>query len=244
MSASGQTRTAIVTGASSGIGQTLAGHLLDRGFRVAGFARWRNVPPPARSGFEPVTVDLSDPGAIEPALQTVLAGFDQQLDLLVNAAGFGRFPPHRHLDPVVLASMVSVNLTAPMVLCGLCLPALEARQGRMVNIASVTARHLGKRGAAYAATKAGLLHFSRNLFEEVRKSGVSVSTLIPDLTATPFYDNLDFAPAPDPEASVDLQAMRQALDAILDAPRGTVIEEITLRPRRLLIEKRPASPKR
>lgn len=231
-------KTAIVTGASSGVGKAIADHLQALGFRVAGIARWSGGGVEKTPTFDPVVLDLRHAGAIQKVMTEVLGKYSDGIDLLVNAAGFGRFPPHREIDPVGVEEMVAVNLTAPMILCRLCLPAVERRRGKIVNVSSITARHLGKRGAAYAATKAGLLHFSRNLFEEVRKSGVGVTTLLPDLTDTAFYDALDFAPAKEPDAAVAMEAIVHALQQVIEAPSGTVIEEVVLRPQLLRIEKK------
>lgn len=233
-------KTAIVTGASSGIGRAIAERLRGLGYGVVAIARWRDGIPDRAAGLRPVVVDLGDAAALRAAVETFPSMAPEGIDILVNAAGVGHFAPHRSIDPDGVAQMTSVNLLAPMILCRLCLPALERKRGRIINIASITARQLGKRGAAYAATKAGLLHFGRNLFEEVRKSGVSVTTILPDLTDTPFYDRLDFAPAKNREAAIHPDTIADALQHILEAPRGTVLEEVVLRPQRLCIEKRPA----
>ncbi|MCC5807607.1 MAG: SDR family oxidoreductase [Opitutales bacterium] len=229
--------SAIVTGASSGIGKAVADRLLALGYHVTALARWSDGLPPPGEGLHPVMIDLANQGGIRAVIEPLLRDLPEGLDALVNAAGFGRFDPHRSIDPDAIAAMTAVNLTAPMILSRLCLPALEEKQGKILNIASVTARHLGKRGAAYAGAKAGLLHFGRNLFEEVRKSGVSVCTLLPDLTDTPFYDTLDFAPTAGADTALGVDFVANAAEHILTAPPGSVIEEITLRPQRLRIEK-------
>ena len=94
--------------------------------------------------------------------------------------------------------MVRTNLIAPMVLTRATLRHLEASRGYVVNIASTAALNPGPFGAAYGATKAGLHQFGQALFSEVRKSGVRVVTLYPDMTRTPFYDHADFEPGEDP----------------------------------------------
>jgi hypothetical protein len=103
-------------------------------------------------------------------------------------------------------------------------------RAKSINISSVTADKDSVFGCAYAATKAGLSHFSDSLFEEVRKSGVGVTVIQPDLTRTEFYDHLDFEPDPDPWAAIWPEQVADHVAYVIDTPDNMSVGKITLRP--------------
>ena len=111
----------------------------------------------------------------------------------------------------------------------------------MIAIGSFSAHESSSFGAAYAATKAGLEHFQRSLFDEVRKSGVKVTTITPDITRTSFYEHLYFYPEESEAVAVTPQCIAQAVMQVLLQREGTVTTQITLRPERLQLGKRKRS---
>ncbi len=228
--------TAIVTGASSGIGRAVADFLLKRRIRVFGLARRFEAVAPDE-GVTPIPCDVTD----LPRLKAVAEAICREaggLDILVNCAGVGTFGPHETLSPEQIETMVTTNLTAPLVLTGAVLRHLRARRGRVINIASTAAVHPHRLGCAYAATKAGLLRFGEALFEETRKGGVGVTTLLPDMVPTPFYAAADFAPASDPDCHITPACVVDAIRLVLDAREGTVPAQITLYPQRVGIRRK------
>ncbi|MEY4701860.1 MAG: hypothetical protein RL326_2047, partial [Pseudomonadota bacterium] len=74
-------------------------------------------------------------------------------------------------------------------------------------------------------------------FEECRKSGLKVVTISPDITRTPFYDSLSFAPEDDENAAITPQCVAQVVMDVLDQRAGTVTTEVVLRPQRILLKK-------
>lgn len=229
-------KTAIVTGASKGIGLAAAERLLRLGYRVYGISR---TEPEARPGeeFIPVCCDLLDTDRLVRVVEEITAG-EPSVDLLVNNAGFGVFGPHETLSVPDLQRMIRTNLEAPVILTRLLLRELRKSRGQIINISSVTARKVSTHGCAYAATKAGLSHFSESLFEEVRKSGIRITTLQPDITRTHFYDSLDFTYADDPETSILAEQVADAVEYILSAGENLSVQEITLRPRKNQIRRK------
>lgn len=235
-------KTAIVTGASSGIGLAITRMLLIKGWTVYAPARREFILPEVSGHLIRVPCDLLDTIAMRETIQTILAEAPE-LDLLINCAGIGVFGPHEQLKPEDLSDMLRLNLEVPILLCRLTLRALKASKGIIINISSVTAEKDSVFGCAYAASKAGLSRFSTSLFEEVRKYGVGVTVLQPDLTRTPFYDSLDFEPDTDAAAALLPEQIADAVSYILDAPDHLVVGEMTIRPqinriRRKLAEKR------
>ncbi len=222
-------KTALVTGASSGIGLAITRMLLTKGWTVYALARREFSLPPESGRLRSVPCDLLDAKALCAAVDRVLSEAPA-INLLVNCAGVGLFGPHEQLKPEKLSEMLRLNLEVPIILCRLTLRALKDSKGKIINISSVTAEKDSVFGCAYAASKAGLTKFSKSLQEEVRKSGVGVSVIQPDLTRTAFYESLDFEPDADPAAALLPEQVSDAVAYILDAPENLIVEELTLRP--------------
>ena len=108
--------------------------------------------------------------------------------------------------------------------------------GLVIDIASTAALEPGRFGCAYTATKAGLHQFGLSLFDEVRKSGVKVVTIYPDMTKTPFYDNTHFQPHDDPECYITPECVADAVQQALNQREGTVTTQIVLRPQRIQVD--------
>jgi uncharacterized protein len=228
---------AVVTGASSGIGRAVALDLLAKGYRVFGIGRTVDSTLAAETAFTPLRCDLARTEEIETCLTPLLA--EKDVSLLVNAAGFGRFDPHETLTPALIAEMTSVNLTAPMVLSSLLLRSLKANEGAIINITSIEALRASKFAALYSATKAGLRAFGQSLFEEVRKAGVNVVTVNPDMTDTPFFDALRFGPGETEDTRLLAEDIARVLELILAMRPGAAVTELTIRPQRFGITKKP-----
>jgi uncharacterized protein len=186
--------TALVTGASSGIGVELARLCAAGGFDVILVARRTGLLEDLAAGLSRdhhirariVTADLADPAAPK-------AVFDQargkRIDVLVNNAGFGLRGPYAETDWDAEARMIQVNITALAHLTKLFLPdMLRRREGRILNVASTAAFVPGPFMAVYYATKAFVVSFSDALANEVKGTGVTVTALCPGPTRTEFHD--------------------------------------------------------
>lgn len=227
---------AIVTGASSGIGLSVSKRLVKMGHRVYGIARDFSKTVFKDLDFVPIVCDLTDSAGLVKTVEDILKRED--LYILVNNAGVGYFGPHETIKPKYIEEMVRTNLIAPLVLTHLTLRSLRKTQGYVINIASITALYPGRFGCAYAATKAGLHQFSSSLFEEVRKSGVKVVTVYPDITQTSFYNKLNFEPEDNPYCYVTPECVAGAVEFILSQREGTVVTQVVLRPQRLQLRKK------
>ena len=222
------THTALVTGASSGIGQAIAQRLLEHGYEVYGIGRdFSACTLTGHAQFHTVVLDLLDTPALLAFLETLPK---DNLSVLVNSAGCAWYGPHETLSVEAIQTMTRVNLETPILLCGKLLRTLKQNHGTIINISSVTALETSTHGAAYGALKAGLLHFSRTLFEEHRKSGLKVSVILPDMTDTALYRNADFGPDLTEGAYLSPEDTADAVMAVLKAREGTVLSEIVLRP--------------
>lgn len=177
--------TALVTGASSGIGLELVRLLAADGHDVVCVARSA-----ARldelvaelGGARALVADLADPDAAAKVASEV-----PEVDVLVNNAGIGDYGPFAEADTAKTIGMIQLNVTSLTELTRAYLPGmLERGQGRVLNVASTAAFQPGPLMATYYATKAYVLSFSEAVAEEVRGTGVTVTALCPGPTASGF----------------------------------------------------------
>ena len=186
----------LITGASGGIGATLAEHLVREGARLTLVARreaalQETVDRLRRQGA-PVTGvvgDITDPAVQQRAVSAAVDTYGQ-LDMLVNNAGNVRAGRLEALCPEDIHSMITLNLTTPVLLTRRALPELRAHgQGSVVNISSGFGLVGGPFYQVYAATKAGIARFGEALRRELLGEGVSVHTVYPGATRTPMMEN-------------------------------------------------------
>lgn len=183
-------RTALVTGASGGIGRQIARRLAKDGMNVIASGRREDVLAEVVEELrglgakaESVPADLGDLGQVDPLIERSEAALGE-IDVLVNNAGLetvGAFTAYRREE---LTSMVDVNLTAPMLLAHRVVPGmLERGRGHVVFISSLA----GKIGPAYnepyGATKAGLIGLNQSLRAEYRHAPIGFSVICPGFTA-------------------------------------------------------------
>jgi short-subunit dehydrogenase len=177
--------TALVTGASGGIGLEISRVLRKRGYELALVARSADRLDQVAAelgGAVPVVADLSDPAGVFEVTAKV-----PDVDVLVNNAGFGMFGPFAESDAGRTAAMVRLNVEAPTALCRHYLPGMLARRsGRVLNVASTAGFQPGPLMAAYYASKAYVLSLTEALAEETRGSGVTCTALCPGVTASGF----------------------------------------------------------
>lgn len=230
-------KTAIVTGASSGIGFSISKRLLEMGFRVYGLSRSIHETDFTHDNFIKLNCNVSEINELSKAIAHIKDN-EAEIHVLVNNAGIGYFGPHEQIKPAHIEQMVTTNLLAPLTATNLLLRELRKSKGFIINISSITAKKSSTHGAAYAATKAGLSHFALSLSDETRKSGVKVVTIHPDMTKTNFYNNADFKEGSDPESYITAECVSDAVEFILNQRTGTVISDITIKPQKHMIERK------
>jgi short-subunit dehydrogenase len=186
-------KTALITGASSGIGLELA-HLFARdGYRLVLVARNRSILRQLGDDLQSrysITVRIEPKDLAHPATPAELYQELQEsgilLDVLVNNAGFGGAGNFVSTDWNHEAEMMQVNMVALTHLTKLFLPQIRAREGMIMNVASTAAFQPGPFMAVYYASKAYVLSFTEALAEELRGTGVKVSCLCPGPVKTNF----------------------------------------------------------
>jgi len=228
-------RLVLITGASRGIGRALSLKLLDAGNRVIGigrdFSHW-SLP---RVGFDSVTVDLADLNALPKRLSQV-AGDHHELDAIISNAGAGRFGHLEQFSPHQIRASVDLNLTQHILVARSFLPLLKRRgRGDLIFMGSETALSGGIKGAVYSACKSALRGLAHSLRQECAATGVRVGIVNPGLVRTGFFDELDFRPGEASENAIAPDAVANTIIAMLDAPSGTVVDEINLSPLKKVI---------
>lgn len=233
-------KTALVTGASRGIGAALALRLARAGANLVLAARERDdllaVAAAAEDGA-PVKVlaqvcDVSRRGQVEELARVVEDGFGR-LDILINNAGLGRAAPVLESDPDDAEMMISVNLLGLYYVTRLCLP-LMGEGGDIVNLGSVAGIKSSPGFAVYAATKAAVCSFSESLRMELREQDIRVITVNPGMTDSNFFDG--FTKEGKPQVATggrEILTPDQVAGAMLDVllqPRNVAINEFTIRP--------------
>jgi hypothetical protein len=188
-------KTALITGASFGIGLELARIFARENYNLVLVARTGDKLRQLASEIEKahgtrslvLATDLTEPGAATYALdQTTRANIT--VDVLVNNAGFGQYGLFAENDLEECLRQVQLNVTTLTHLTRLYLPEmLERKGGRILNVASTAAFQPGPLMAVYFATKAYVLHFSEALSNELQGTGVTVTCLCPGATATEFH---------------------------------------------------------
>jgi short-subunit dehydrogenase len=186
---------ALITGASSGIGECFARALAARKRNLVLVARSQaklealagELRAACQVQAEPVALDLSVPGAAAQLAQLVTER-KLGIDLLINNAGFGTPGEFWRVSLEREAEMVRLNVQALMELTHLLLPPMiERRHGAVINVSSTASFQPLPYSTLYAATKAFVTSFSLALSEEVRPYGLRVVTLCPGVTATNFF---------------------------------------------------------
>lgn len=222
-------KTAIVTGASSGIGYAISKTLSTLGYELYGFGRnFKNTDWNTMDNAHPIVCDILDTDRLCAELKQITA--QNQVHVLVNNAGVGYYGLHEELNPDKIKKLVRTNLEAPMILTQQLLRPLKKTAGYIINISSVTAGQSNPHGCAYGATKAGLASFSHSLFDEARKYGVKVVTIFPDMTQTNLYRNADFREGDETESYLLPDDVVKAVEWILNQRESVIITDITLKP--------------
>ena len=220
-------KTALVTGASSGIGEATARRLARSGYRVFGTSR-RNAPP-RREDVEMMPLDVTDEASVSACVAEVLrkAG---GLDLLVNNAGFALIGALEESTTEQAKAIFDTNLFGVMRVTRAALPAMRARgRGRIVNISSVLGFLPAPFSGLYGCTKHALECYAESLDHEVRGFGIRVCLVEPGFTASRIAQNM---PEPDVKLAAYDRGRTNVLgvfsEALAKAPDADTVARVVL----------------
>lgn len=228
--------TAVITGASKGIGAALARRFVREGVRVALLAR---TPAPLQAVANELGAsamafpcDLTNADDVTDVAERISASFGSAPDLLVNNAGLFQLAPVDTMTPADFSAVVQTNLVAPFLLTRALLPAMRQRgSGTIVTLGSIADRNVFPENGAYAASKFGLRALHEAMRGELRGSGVRAVLVSPGPVDTPLWDpiNPDGRPGFTPRAS--MLTADDVADAIWFAasrPASVNIDELRL----------------
>jgi short-subunit dehydrogenase len=195
-------RTALITGASSGIGKAIALELSGRGHQVVLVARSVDKLADVADGItasggraHALAADLSNRQA-RASLPARVAELGLALDILVNNAGLATYGPVAASDPEAELNMVEVDVSAVVDLCSRVVPEMVARRrGAVLNVASTGAFQPVPGQAGYGACKAFILSYTHSLSAELRRTGVTATALCPGPVDTGFGERAGFSKA-------------------------------------------------
>lgn len=188
---SGAPRTALVTGATSGIGRATARLFVARGWRVVGTGRradrLEELAQELGDAFHGLAFDIADASAMEAAVDGLPEPF-RGIDLLVNNAGLGRgTEPAQSASMADWREMVETNVLGLLAITRALLPTLVERRGAVVSLSSVHATWPSATNGVYGGTKAFVRQFSLDLRADLHGTGVRVTSIEPGLVETGFY---------------------------------------------------------
>ncbi|QIN84171.1 SDR family NAD(P)-dependent oxidoreductase [Rubrobacter tropicus] len=228
-------KTAVVIGASSGIGLATTNLLADSGATVHAAARRKSAIQEGAEG-RPVTaheLDISDEKSVRRTLEGI--GEKDGIDVLVVAAGMN-FPERRleQLSGESWDAMISVNLSGAFYAVRAALPYLRASHGLVVLISSVSGSWPDASGPAYQASKAGMTQLAHAAGFEEHQNGVRFTAVLPGIVDTPILDN---RPEPPPrevrDASLKPDDVAQACLFLATLPERAYVPELTMVPTQL-----------
>ena len=227
-----ENRTAVVTGASSGLGYEFSKKLVNKGATVYGLARsedkLQKIQDELGDAFIPVVQDVSNHDDIE---KWVSDTFDEDLtpDILINNAGIGLFGPVDELPREDWEAMINTNVNGVFYLTRQLVPHMKksTSHSHIINIASVAGLLGNPNISGYNASKFAVRGFSEALFKELRYDKIKVTCMYPGSTATDFFEKAGADTHPNMMRGHDVA---DTLVHILETPDNFLINEIMLRP--------------
>ena len=189
-------KVAYITGGSKGIGYGIAKTLLDNGMKCAITSRTMSAAKQAAASLSKdpsrVLAIESDVSSLASEIKAVKAAIDHfgQLDVLVANAGVGHFAPIDTLSEEDWKETIDTNLTGVFNSVKAGIDALKKSKGYIITIASLAGINFFENGAAYNASKFGLVGFSQAIMLDLRKYGIKVTTIMPGSVATHFDNHI------------------------------------------------------
>ncbi len=226
-------KIAVVTGASSGIGYSFSKALIEKGATVYGLARstekLNKIQEELGKKFVPVTMDITKHSDIENWIGDIF-NESHQPDVLINNAGLGRFGNVDDLPLKDWETMINTNLSGTFYMTRQIVPLMKQNEAtcHIVNIASIAGKIGNPELSGYNASKYGVRGFSEALFKELRYDGIKVTCFYPGSIATEFFDKAT-------QSGTHANMMQpgdvaNVLINILETPDNFLINDITMRP--------------
>ena len=229
-------KTALVTGGSKGIGYFVAEAMVKEGMNVVVTSRHEDevqeaADKLAQAGSGKVLGVRCDARKMDEQQQAVEQTVKEfgSLDVLIANAGVGNFAPVDEMTPQEWQDVIDINLTGVFYSVKAAVDALKKSEGYIITIASLAGTNFFAGGAAYNASKFGLVGFSQAIMLDLRKYGVKVSTIMPGSVATHFNDH---TPNEEDAWKIQPEDIADMVMYLLHAPARTLPSKIEVRPSR------------
>ncbi|MGE3802909.1 MAG: SDR family oxidoreductase [Candidatus Kapaibacterium sp.] len=229
-------KTALITGASSGIGAAIARTLVEAGANVALMARREDALREVGSTLSDQSRLLIVPGDVtvesdvRDAFSQTVSKFGS-LDILVNNAGYGVFKPVDEMTLQEFSGMIEVNLQGVFLATkyGLRQMYAQGKGGDIVTISSIAGKNGFAGGGGYCASKFGVMGLMESVFHEARSKDVRVITITPGSVDTPFFNDVGMTP-PNREHILQPEDVAVTVLSALVLPGRALIRELDIRP--------------
>ncbi len=229
-------KTALVTGGSKGIGYSVAEAMVKESMNVVVTSRHEDEVKAAADKLSQagsgkasgVVCDARNLDEQRSAVEQAVSEFGG-LDVLIANAGVGNFAPVDEMTPEQWQDVIDINLTGVFYSVKAALPALKKSEGYIITIASLAGTNFFAGGAAYNASKFGLVGFSQAIMLDLRKHGVKVSTIMPGSVATHFNDH---TPSEEDAWKIQPEDIAEMVMYLLHTPARTLPSKIEVRPSR------------
>ncbi|MCB9293028.1 MAG: SDR family oxidoreductase [Lewinellaceae bacterium] len=229
-----QGKTALVTGGSKGIGLGIAESLIKEGMNVAVTSRSKEAIDQAAAQLNRIgpgkaigiAADVRNLGAQQTSVERILQEWGR-LDVLIANAGLGHFASVEDLTPTQWQDTIDTNLTGVFNSIKASIPALKDSEGYIITVASLAGTNFFAGGAAYNASKFGLVGFTQAIMLDLRHHGVKVSTIMPGSVATYFNDH---TPSPADAWKIQPEDLGQMVVDLLRMHPRTLPSKVEVRP--------------
>lgn len=227
-----ENKTAIISGASSGLGAAISQLLTRKGTRVYGLARNEQklnaLKERCGEHFIPVPLDISVEAKVQQWVKSTFSDTHVS-DILINNAGAGYLSTFEKLTSEQWHTMVNTNLNGLFYLTSAVTPLMRQKTtySHIINIGSILGKTTTPKSAGYSATKFAIQGFSEALSKELRNDGIKVTCINPGSISTHFFENSGIESH---ENMLDPEDIARLIVNLLETPDNMLIDELTLRP--------------
>ena len=229
-------KTALITGGSKGIGYGIAEVLIKDGIKVAITSRSQEAADQAAASLNSIRLgyaigvgaDVRDLTSQQKAVEQIIQQWGR-LDYVIANAGVGHFASIQELTPELWHETIDINLTGVFYTAKATIAELKKTEGYFITIASLAGTNFFEEGAAYNASKFGLVGFTQAVMLDLRKEGIKVSTIMPGSVAT-YFNNHE--PSDKDAWKIQPEDIGQIVADLIHMPARTLPSKVEVRPTR------------
>lgn len=227
----------LITGHSKGVGKRVAEMLLLKNYLVTGIARSML---PEHHNLTQFSADLSVENEINKVCNYLN---NKKFNAVLLNAGFNRIKPAESYSIDEIIRITNVNYTSQAAILNTCLPALLNNKGRVIGMGSISGKEVARWNNFYGASKASMNHLLNNYFEQYRKQNLKVTTIVPDIINSEFYQEQDFEPSTNDDAYINVNDIAELIVDLIESKKNYNLNEIVIKPQRFEINRKKTDSK-